>query len=337
MTDDNDGRFNLSRRKALAGIGTIGAATALGGLGTYAQFTDTEEGSFTFTAGGIDGHITAHMAYNGQDVNGGITPQPGGGAGVSISLDDVKPGDYGSICFDLTVENNPAWVASCIGIVEDSDHDTYEPEVAADADVSAADIGTQLANSPAGELAENLYVIPFYRGGCPSNFWDPDGLEDGEAQHGTTISYSSLLSVEAVGTNTAFWDSREGTNDSGELLPMTLRDAAEANLALDTVEWNNPDTAITRSGAPQGTSVDPGCVFLDGTAANTDTNEDDREAAPLQPGDTLSFGYDWHIPFVAGNDVQGDRVVFNLGFNFAQLRHTSAPELANVYSPGDNT
>lgn len=339
MTDDNtDDGYRLSRRKALAGIGTIGAAAGIGGLGTFASFTDTEDAQFTFTAGGIDGHLTAHMAYNGDDLASSLSPQPGGTPGVQISLDDVKPGDYGSICFDLEVENNPAWVASCIGIDEDIDHRTYEPEVAADPDVDASDIGAaDLNNDPDGELAESTLVIPFYRESCPSNFWDPDGLVEGEPPQGdpVDVTYSALTTVGALATNADFWDSREGTADSGQLQPMTLRAAAEADLALDTIEWNNPDPGVSRSGAPSGSSVDQGCVFLDG--APTGTNNDDREAQPLQPGTTLHFGYDWHIPFGVGNEAQGDRVVFNLGFTFAQLRHTEAPELANVYSPGSNT
>lgn len=343
MSDDKN--FSVSRRKALAGIGTIGAATALGGLGTMSAFTDTEDAQIDFTAGGIDGTLTAHLAYNGEDVQGGLTPEiVEEGAGVQLVLDDVKPGDFGSLCFDLTVTNNPAWLASCIGIEVDEDHDSYEPEVAADAEVSPSDVGVgggygPLHNSPHGELAENLLVIPFYRDSCPSNFWDPDGLnQDGEPQLGAPhdVSYSDLLSVNAVGTNAAFWNSREGTEDFAELQPLTLREAAEADLALDTIEWNNPDPSIERAGAPEGSSADPGCVFLDGAAANSSTNNDDREASPLQPGDVLSFGYDWHIPFGVGNDVQGDRVVANLGFTFAQLRHTEAPEFSNVYSPGSN-
>ncbi|MEZ3117177.1 VWA domain-containing protein [Halobaculum sp. MBLA0147] len=57
MTDDTqtDGRIALSRRNVLAGLGTIGAASAGAGLGTSAYFSDTEE--FTgnsLTAGSLD-------------------------------------------------------------------------------------------------------------------------------------------------------------------------------------------------------------------------------------------------------------------------------------------
>lgn len=339
MTEDNDRDFRLSRRKALAGLGTIGAATALGGIGTWAQFTDEESAEITFTAGGIDGHIEAHHRYNGE-VQTSFDPQPvpGEGGGVEIELDDVKPGDYGSVCFEIWVESNPAWVASCIGIDVDSDHDTYEPEVAADSDVNAGDVGSQLGNSPDGELAENLYVIPFYRDSCPSAFWDPDGLdEDGNPQFGsaTSVEYDALASQGAVGTMEDFWNSREGTNDFADLQPLTLREAA-GNQSLDTQTWYDGTSSSLE--APEDTDLEDGCVFLNGQLADGgDTNSDDQEASALPPGSSMFFGYDWHVPFNTGNVAQGDRVVFNLGFNFAQIRHTEAPELQNIYAPGQNT
>ncbi|MFB6120549.1 MAG: SipW-dependent-type signal peptide-containing protein, partial [Halobacteriaceae archaeon] len=55
MSNDNADRFELSRRKALAALGTIGAASAGAGLGTSAYFSDREtyEGN-TLTAGSLD-------------------------------------------------------------------------------------------------------------------------------------------------------------------------------------------------------------------------------------------------------------------------------------------
>ncbi|WP_237560405.1 SipW-dependent-type signal peptide-containing protein, partial [Halolamina rubra] len=54
MADDNS-KFDLTRRKALAGLGGIGAGAALGGTGTMAFLNDTEsvEGN-TMTAGTLD-------------------------------------------------------------------------------------------------------------------------------------------------------------------------------------------------------------------------------------------------------------------------------------------
>jgi predicted ribosomally synthesized peptide with SipW-like signal peptide len=56
MTDDTgDQRIELSRRHALAALGTVGAASAGAGLGTSAYFSDTEEFTGnTLTAGELD-------------------------------------------------------------------------------------------------------------------------------------------------------------------------------------------------------------------------------------------------------------------------------------------
>jgi len=52
----------------------------------------------------------------------------------------------------------------------------------------------------------------------------------------------------------------------------------------------------------------------------------------LKPGDTLNFGYDFHIPFGVGNEIQGDRCSVKLDFQFIQSRHTEAPDFTS-YSP----
>ena len=55
MANDNPDRFHLSRRKTLAALGTIGAASAGAGLGTSAFFSDEETyENNTLTAGSLD-------------------------------------------------------------------------------------------------------------------------------------------------------------------------------------------------------------------------------------------------------------------------------------------
>jgi predicted ribosomally synthesized peptide with SipW-like signal peptide len=66
MTDDKNKPYEISRRKTLAALGTIGAASAGAGLGTSAWFSDTE--SFednTVTAGSLDLKVDWQQTYNG--------------------------------------------------------------------------------------------------------------------------------------------------------------------------------------------------------------------------------------------------------------------------------
>lgn len=333
----SDKEFNLSRRKALGAIGSIGVATTLGGLATSAQFTDSEKQSYTFSAGAVDGTLAYSANYNGNQVksmDGGIQSYDnvgdGSGVGTSLHLTDVKPGDYGSFLFELTVKGNPAWVASCVGYKNNHDWNQYEPEMDAEDELTGHEFDgshtdEEIANGK-GELAENILLIPFYDSDDSSVFFDSGGSTGYPGDGGATAS--------------SFWSNAEGDHTapvSGDnyLQPRTLKDISENVEALNTKQWNGD--SHTTIPAPDGSTADPGCVFLDGAQAGGSSSDNTRKASALEPGDTLYFGYDWHLPFDVGNAAQGDKVDIQLGFNFLQQRHTDAPNLANVYSPGSNT
>lgn len=340
MTDDNDDGFRLSRRKALAGLGTVGAAAGLGGLGTYAQFTDTEQETFTFTAGGIDGMVEAGARYNGTvihdfdgnslnpadyDTVGGFDTS--GALGLSFDLTDVKPGDHGCFSFRIEVTNNPAWVAACVGIDNNVDGESFEPEVDPDPHVDAADVGASALNVDGeGDLADSILTIPFYKppDQSPSGVWNPCIFYDEDSE-----SYDPALydGSGAVGTPTQFW-----SNSESGLLPHTLADAAQMQM-IDTQTWGDDGIGIATYDVDDSIAVDPGCVFLNG-AATDDQNQ--QQAGPLQPGTDLYFGWDWHLPFDVGNIAQGDSLDLQLGFVFGQTRHTESAQLSNVFAPQQN-
>ncbi|RBI61726.1 hypothetical protein DMJ13_13605 [halophilic archaeon] len=110
MSDD---KFDLTRRKALLGLGGIGAGAALGGAGTMAYFNDTEKSkNNTVTAGKLDLKIDWWQKYyqgkkRGWDGNKSkLTNNPG----PIFEIDDAKPGDWG--CGLISIHNfyNPAYV-----------------------------------------------------------------------------------------------------------------------------------------------------------------------------------------------------------------------------------
>lgn len=355
MTEDNDdsGKVTLSRRKALAGIGTIGAATALGGVGTYAQFTDTEGDSVTFSAGGIDGTVRYGASYNGnsiQEFDSGYS-QPtlqnveydDDGVGLNFDLTDVKPGDYGCFSFGIEVEDNPAWVAACIEYENDSDGTVWQPEVEEDGDlewgqsVQTVGGGSQtLTRSPEtagpvaedvqtnGELPHTTLFIPFYGGEMPPNEpYDPCIFFDEENEEFDASAYEGS---SAVSTPSEFWD-----NATGSLKPATLLQVLQQTY-VDSAVWGQDDN-VTEMDIVNGPSVSEGCIFLDGEL----TNANEKEAAPIRPGSEFRFGWDWHLPFDTGNQVQGDTMTLNLGFTFSQVRHTENAQLNNIFAPGENT
>ena len=376
MTDDNDDSRPVSRRKALIGIGAAGAALGLGGVGTYAQFTDTEEQTATFSAGGIDGTITTVASYNGTALTGdeasSIVSLDGENAGATIHFEDVKPGDYGSFCFQLEVNNNPAWVASCTGIESSSDGTLWEPEAELESqddttsgtyvqsNNDAMDNTTYTSqagysqNSSAdyygsegiGEMEENLLMIPYYNDSLEASFWDQGGDTNGDPQTLGSQNYNPSA-FGTVATNENFWQKREGEDD--DLLPRSVREVVSNAWSPGTTAFETPGSGFVTQPAGYDASdafVQNGCIPLDGRLTEnalsasdwpSETYFDSQSSSALQPGDQLHFGFDWHLPFGTGNEVQGDNLVVNTGFSFSQVRHTSAPEFANVYEPGINT
>ncbi|WP_049936663.1 SipW-dependent-type signal peptide-containing protein [Haloplanus natans] len=112
MSED---KFNLSRRKALAALGTIGVASAGAGLGTSAYFSDQETfENNQLTAGTLDLGVgySAHYSDWSDDEDGSTTSTTGddvsvrmydGAAGETGSASDLQSGETG-------MPTNDAWL-----------------------------------------------------------------------------------------------------------------------------------------------------------------------------------------------------------------------------------
>ncbi|WP_336000347.1 SipW-dependent-type signal peptide-containing protein [Halorientalis halophila] len=123
--------IGLSRRRLLAGLGTVGVASAGAGLGTSALFSDEE--SFednTITAGTLDMEVTATVEaaseYWSEAVD--LSATADGEAVSGISIDDVKPGDWGIICFDISIADNPGYVNVSTADLVSEENGYTEPE-----------------------------------------------------------------------------------------------------------------------------------------------------------------------------------------------------------------
>jgi predicted ribosomally synthesized peptide with SipW-like signal peptide len=115
MPDENDSGIELTRRRALAGLGTVGLASAGAGLGTTALFSDTE--SFednSLTAGALNLVVTVDSIEHSSDIvrdNTTITPSDtADGEAVTISVADMKPGDWLILEWHPEVMGNPGYV-----------------------------------------------------------------------------------------------------------------------------------------------------------------------------------------------------------------------------------
>jgi len=134
MSDNN--RYELSRRKALLGLGTIGVAGAGAGLGTTALFSDEE--SFvnnTITAGTTN--LVAELGLveirssAPDEVEAKLDPNPtvaDGDVEMGVTVGDMKPGDCIVLRTTARVEDNPMYVAVSAENVSQSGGATTEPE-----------------------------------------------------------------------------------------------------------------------------------------------------------------------------------------------------------------
>jgi predicted ribosomally synthesized peptide with SipW-like signal peptide len=126
-------KYELSRRKTLAGLATIGAAGAGAGLGTSALFSDEETfEENTITAGTLDMEVTATVEaanpyWEEQGVTG-LNATADGEAVTGVEIADVKPGDWGIFCFEISIAENPGYVQVSTANLESNENGYTEPE-----------------------------------------------------------------------------------------------------------------------------------------------------------------------------------------------------------------
>lgn len=145
----NDDELELPRRKLLAGLGTIGVASAGAGVGTMAFLNDTESmENNVMTAGTLDLTLDWCWFYRGEETKHD-TQAPTNPDGPMLELDDVKPGDWGCGVISIHVETNPAWVWFRTSDYESEENGMTEPEREAEGD----------DGSSSGELGEHINVV----------------------------------------------------------------------------------------------------------------------------------------------------------------------------------
>jgi predicted ribosomally synthesized peptide with SipW-like signal peptide len=184
MTNDNQ-LIDLTRRKLLIGAGTIGLASAGAGLGTSALFNDREsfDGN-TVVAGTLDLLVHYDAVYNGAPAENLAESPSGtadGAAALFYTLDDVKPGDSGSVEFCFELNTNPAYLWFCTEQTADDENGQNEPEL----ETEGAD------TDGLGELDDEILVDAFY---C-----DEDGAAISDGTIASDVSLAEFLATYAAG------------------------------------------------------------------------------------------------------------------------------------------
>jgi hypothetical protein len=192
-----------SRRRILLGVGAVGVAAAGAGIGSLGYLADDERFRSAVAAGSLDLKLGYRTTYNGDriaeapgsDAEAVDCGTPGlvDGASVPVvELDDVKPGDCGSVAADLYVCANPSRLWLAVGLISAAEN-THRPE-----EVAAGD------DTPAvGELGDLIEVTCWV-----------DGDGDGVLGDDERVLYE--------GTLTGL------TTDAAGGLPVTVDDGAPA-------------------------------------------------------------------------------------------------------------
>ena len=221
MTENDPTLYNLSRRKMLAGLGAIGLASAGAGLGTSAYFSDRETfENNSLTAGTLDMSVTADVVaanqfwveQGGLDVSAVADAQD---AVMGLQIDDIKPGDWGIICFEIEVGDNPGYVQVCTENFSEAGGPNPEPEQAAEGDAdNDADLGEFLlttvwqeyngATDGTGTKSDLNILDPVFNNNSdiiPLAYGEPDlgGVVDTDQHHTTAREANDILDVASGG------------------------------------------------------------------------------------------------------------------------------------------
>jgi predicted ribosomally synthesized peptide with SipW-like signal peptide len=191
-----DKRYELTRRKLLAGVGSVGFASAGAGLGTSALFSDTESfGNNSLTAGALNMRVTVdNIAHSTEIVRDNTTITPNDtadGDAVTIAVDDMKPGDWLILEWNPEVIANPGFVQVTSVDEEYTNDEGDNPEPEKDTS-SPGDLGDAVL-STIWNSYDNLNESPEYLEGLDettdledaglSSYQEPTNL-DGETAGG---------------------------------------------------------------------------------------------------------------------------------------------------------
>ncbi|RMB25588.1 SipW-dependent-type signal peptide-containing protein [Haloplanus aerogenes] len=318
MTDET---FNLSRRKALAALGSIGVASAGAGLGTSAYFSDQETfENNQLTAGTLDMKVAAteyysdwssdEAAYAGMAADAASTDirLPAGdeqsdAQDIAIDID----GDNYANFFDAIstdADGNPynrvnGGVAAAAEGLCGTESDADGPVIIDIGDVKPGDFG---GAQFAFELCDNPGYV-WLTGGLESasenGVTEPEG-DDPDEEAGTVELLDEIQVAYGVGPingdTSAFEDTDSGFQPTNQ---QSLR---------EFLEMVNSGTGIALEGdtpAEQGGGTGRNCF-----AGSPETGSAVHQVSVV-----------WWLPIDHGNQVQSDSVTFDLGFYTEQCRH----------------
>jgi len=321
-----DKQFQLSRRKALAALGTIGAASAGAGLGTSAYFSDQETfENNSLTAGTLDMGVGYSAHYSDWMPNANGVPEDegvpnvrmwDGPAGTTGGPGDLEPDEVG-------LPANAAWL---IAVSDDTDDGTPDTAIAEQFlenteyqsfNDGALDCVDGAANSQADDAERPVIELDDVKPGdfgevtfdfilCdnPGFVWlngelrnaSENGLTEPEADDPDEGPGVELLDV----VKAAVWVDDGNNFQNGDETPLAVGSIGEVLGMLNEETLGtalNGDIPVEEGGGAAG-------------ARNCFSAETEH-----------SFVFAWWVPVDHGNEIQTDTATFDLGLYAEQCRH----------------
>jgi predicted ribosomally synthesized peptide with SipW-like signal peptide len=328
--------ITLSRRKALAALGTIGAATAGAGLGTSAYFSDRETfENNSLVAGELDvkAAYSAHYSDWSADEDGSTTET--GDDDVSVRMYDGPAGTTGTVA-DLEagetgLPTNDAWLVA----VDDPGQFLANTRTGADG-TAACDGGTDaddlerpvidLEDVKPGDFGE--VTIDFALCDNPGFVW-LNGAVESASENGTTepeaddddeeAGVVELLDV----VQAAVWVDDGNDYQNGSEDPVVVDSLRNVLDALPA--------AGRPSGADAGNDDAAGDAGLIGDVPAERGGGRGRNCFSAETAHSVAFA--WWVPVDHGNEIQSDSATFSLGLYAEQCRHNEGAGGAGVTVP----
>mgnify|MGYP000085475537 CR=1 FL=1 len=308
--------FTLSRRKALAALGTVGAASAGAGLGTSAYFSDQE--SFEnnrLVAGELDMHVaySAHYSDWSPDEGEGVAVRMWDGpAGTTGSGHDLESDEAGLPIDDawLVAVDDPETFLATTQYAADGTADC-DPGIDAEAlaqpvidlgDVKPGDFGEVTFDFALCDNPGYAWLAPALRAARENGVTEPEADDPDEEE-------------------TAFRPaSEDGGTDDVELL-----DAVRVATWIDDGDnYQDGDESPAFVGSLRrflSRTPAPGVEFSGNLNAEAGGGTGGQGCFSAET--THSVGVAWWLPADHGNETQGDGATFDLSLYTEQCRHNA--------------
>jgi len=321
---DESTRIDLTRRKALAAIGSIGVASAGAGLGTSAYFSDQETfENNQLTAGTLDMKVSWEEHYS------------------DWSEDEAEYAHMND--GDLVVDDREGFMNATLQeqfpdkqTRRELDAGTADPcEALADVPDDLEKPVIQLGDLKPGDFGE--VTFDFALCDNPGYVWlngalrdeNENGLTEPEADdpdEGDGVELADELQV------TVWYDDGDNVLEDPETI-VTDREF-EPNPISSAVSVSGADRIVA-----QGSLRDVLTQLAAGNGIPLDADPTDDARNCFTDSPTIHYlGFAWELPVDHGNEIQSDSVTFDLGFYTEQCRHNDGSGMGSdltAYYPLD--